>query len=353
MDAVAARRALFQFETFDFDESEHPRDSHGRFGEGDGQPGSAKPMHLAAGERGVRDALVEGYRTNFLKAMGDYPEQIAAAKAAGEPTPPPEGGTQALLWRDAMGYKPFSPYEGALVNAFIHGDTRALGTIRASATKNARELNPDAVRPEALATMHEAIDRLNADPRTADLMERYGTPRILAAATAPGETLEGAGTPSGDTGTDGTIRLFENGFERAGDVYPTAGPLKPGGPTVSSGTRLGTLTHEFGHHVDNGLTDEQHDQWNAIYDRRHAKYDADFEAANHAADPYQARIGVQKQTISYYSMNSGRTVPRGNRSEGFAETFASVMHPDYDRNQFDPSNHEMLAFVEGIVGPKR
>lgn len=59
MDAVAARRALFQSETFDFDEAKHPRDSHGRFGEGDGPPTIKIPPLPLRTDPGARGHAVD------------------------------------------------------------------------------------------------------------------------------------------------------------------------------------------------------------------------------------------------------------------------------------------------------
>jgi len=338
---------------FEWNEEDHPRDEQGRFGEG----GGGGPTHVAVTQREVRDALVDTWRENFKRNLGDYPERVAQAKANGEPTPEPEGTAQVMYWRDAMGYKQPVDRDQRLLDGFLRDDPKALASLRSDATRASKEYQAEAVRPEVVANMLEGIRAFDANPYTAGLKERYGMPRVMLAATTPGRSLDDGNTPSGSYSPgERTIRMYENAFERAGAPEPALwGPLKDRPATISGGTKEGVLTHEYGHFIHeqierkDGVMTPEGKEWNAIYDRRSEKWQADQKAI--AAMPDQMdRIRAQQEVpypVSYYSVESGRG-QHGNRQEGFAETFAAVMHPDYDRNNYDPSNHEMLAFMERI-----
>lgn len=111
----------------------------------------------------------------------------------------------------------------------------------------------------------------------------------------------------------------------------------------------GTMRHEYGHYIMSQLTSDQRHEWvDKVYGARMVEMGADG-PSNYG----MLGSNSEKQYDWYQKPDLGGTFPSTyamvNDREGFAETFAIVTHPDFDRNEFDPEIYPMFDFVEGLV----
>jgi hypothetical protein len=271
------------------------------------------------------------------------------------------GPWSSQKWRDERGMKQVSKWDQRLVAA-AKGNTRIRNNLIKEQTARAQLKGFDDVRPEVRAAMEGALDNFERDPRIEHIAHALGIHvRFEAAVDTTRE--------KGDTVVDPfpakasaeqyvfrgahTIHLHDAGNalnllepEHARPIDPEHlrsdyGANAPGSSMATSGWQ-GTITHEFGHVVEDTLARRQNDpriaEWRKLWQQYKDAYDKGF---SDAGGDFNGRGETMANAVSYYST--------WNEKEGFAEVFSAIMAPGYNRADWPPRARPLLDFMERLV----
>lgn len=245
------------------------------------------------------------------------------------------------VWRDRRG---LAVGEGVLLG---RGDEATRRKIRRRFDAQLRdEYDADDVSPAVTRTVHEAVRRVVlGDARTPNMdraLDRWGVPVVWMGGKNDGQDTPSAHYLSGQQ----VVRFFDQSspWNRRHSVEKNPdGPDEPPRPgtNVAPSSWEHVFRHEYGHHAESMLEESGSDlprRWKSLWTDVSARHEADFSEA------FQRGSGtreVLERDVSYYAMTNER--------EGFAETFAAVTSPGYDRSKWPARAQTLLDFVEREV----
>ena len=225
------------------------------------------------------------------------------------------------LWREGMGQR--LDKDDARLLAAVRGDPKAETAQVRQWEKALATTAPEKVDPGVRTAVAEATDRVLATPQVRDAMERAGmaVPPIFVMTGRE----HGGEIPQAEW-IGGHINVYDAGW-----LNPHEGQnIGIGTPCIGGGTWDAVVTHEIGHGVEESMTGSQlgnTPEWAGLY--------------RAYQNETQANFTDQASRISYYSLE--------NSNEGFAETFALVMHGDYDKDAYGPAARAMIDYMEQTV----
>ena len=338
----------------DWDESKHPRNPAGSEKGGEF---TSVPSGALATAKAVVGQFQRSVAAEYTKFSGMTVSELNAYSGF--------NGTKDAVWKQKMGIVPKPGSSEDLTLRFAQGDSRAIETITRRWSKCYRAAGAEDVRPEFRTQVQKTVAEFSSETNMRQIFDRFGRPSIVVSVTRPmmgGEKEDPFNTPSAQYMQGmggGVINVFDNGKTwgaiKGGEAwgrYDKPYSVAAGDSTVSSGSLLAVLHHEYGHHVEQMLLDngsDLHGEWRGIWVKYKEQYDADFKAASAGMKAYNAGAekpsqdcgDVMKQRISLYSTD--------NEKEGFAETFVAVTGPDYARDKFPSLNWPLLEFMEKLV----
>lgn len=333
-----------------WDESLHPRDERGRFGQGTGggetvtkakalpisqPPGPAiDQLAVPTDPTHVPTSTAE-FHAAYVQALGDRWRRDAAVPFADQ-APGNMAGTD--LWRYERGMA--DDLERQKVEGYRDGDPKALAALADATSVIAERAATDQVPPEYIARVQEIADTARANDALGRILDARTDgvfPAVFAVHDDPFKPEEHSRLDNPvaryigwqdsinmyDSYTDWDVNRRDAGPDYRSPVPPASGPLSPDG-TLARADLGGQFQHELGHHVEDKASADDVNAWAAMVKT------------------------LPMDKISYYA-SSG---PKGtlDQREAWAETFTSVMSPDYRRDAFDAAVHPALEWMENYVG---
>ncbi len=198
---------------------------------------------------------------------------------------------------------------------------------------------PDASHPELNTAVDDAIAANATNPRMAAAVNRFGQIPVAVVKTDHNAAARALGV--------GTTVIMNDPLEwgEPGDPVELDGPIVgPSGDawTVSKGL-AGTLRHEYGHYVetmvDNGAGPElaePYARWREAYKQWNG------------GNTFNAMVGTDIGKMDAAGPGGLSKYARANSMEGFAETFALVTHPDFDRSTI-PDGSPLADMVDAMI----
>jgi hypothetical protein len=219
--------------------------------------------------------------------------------------------------------------------ALARGDRRARAALIRRLTTDWKNARVDMVQPDQAELMERESREAFTEPKMAAAAKVFGMPDLFAAYDlyGPRRKSENRATPLAQFTPPSLIVTYDrtaagrkdvpgplgsDPFVAGADAEPDPGQLLVGGGTEIPKSFKGVLRHEYGHMVGRKLSDgpsSYPDGFGQIYRR----YVDERER--------QIRDGEELPFLSYYSLSGA--------NEGWAEAFAIVMHPDFERTDWD------------------
>lgn len=223
----------------------------------------------------------------------------------------------------------------------------------------------DKVTPEWEAKVDEAIGDVFTEPAIERFARRYGVPPIAVA------TRDEWGNSAGDKlgqhmrYSGGFIVIYENDWTQLWENRPAgydqwvdkdklevwhflSDEEGHGIPShVGEGARS-TIRHEYGHYVETMISPADHRTFRSLYYQRLKDLGADGDFMGGTLGRNQ-----EKQYEWFTKPHLGGQFPSTygmtNEMEGFAELFAAVTHPKYERVNYHSELWPLLEFMEGLA----
>jgi hypothetical protein len=201
---------------------------------------------------------------------------------------------------------------------------------------------PDDTNPGLNAAVDEAIALNSINPKMGAAVTRFGTIPVSVVKTDHHAAARQLGV--------GTTVIMNDPLEwgEAGDTVDLDGPITGGSGdswTVSKGL-AGTLRHEYGHYVETMVSNGAGPELAEPYARWRAAYQLWNGGSN-----YNVSVGTDITAMDDAGPGGLSKYGRANSMEGFAETFALVTHPDFDRSTIpDGPLADMVDSMLELIG---
>lgn len=216
------------------------------------------------------------------------------------------------------------------------------------------------VTPEFADAVEQAWREVASEPKMREYFAKYGRPEVVVGRKMTGGTDPGSYVAQflGDSGE--TIIVYENDwtsirheeyYKKYGqwafrdDYYieETLGSGAKGLPQKVSDGLKATLRHEVGHFIQNRASAKSEifwDKWIGLGKELGYVGEGGWGLGHDLERQFEfyKDPSMVRRTVSVYSMVNDR--------EGFAEYFAAVTHPKYDRSAYAPEAQEILKLLE-------
>ena len=346
---VYARPEFWQVFDGGFDEMSEPPTVEASMefgGPGSGpRPGYKAIRSVASGGVTTAKQAIKTHTAELTK------NTLMSAKAAYEwlgDNSPPADGDEWIAWMNNIPGEHYGWLSGdnGPLEKLMDPDPRIRAAAKARISRNAsadvRPYRPyDSDTPdvaEVTAALEQKVIETAENPKIAKALERYGPVEHIIPIQSNGR----AGGFYSRTQNMIAIEMSRNSAlgqaerdRRKGQAEAKGGVLAlAGGRNVDSGDIATTLRHEIGHHV-HAQMETKDPQWKR-------QIDAEIQSVG--------RTGMESISAYAGGINNGSQLDAlGFSREAFAETFALVTHPDFDRSTMPDHTQRLIGMFEELT----
>jgi hypothetical protein len=243
----------------------------------------------------------------------------------------------------------------------IAGEEPPEGWTPAVLSEQIAKMGVDEVSEPFREAVNGAVTKVFNEPEMSAFLDKFGYPQVFTAVR-----VDGGGDSSGMKGQylelwGQQIVVYENVWtEISTDPYYTDNPENlqwhqrdklnlpndKGNLPIQVGDGLApVIRHEIGHYIHQRLSDTQGRRWHEISAAQMMRFGIPWGGlgTRNEDDMFEwyQKPDMTGEAVSVYSL--------ANQRETFAETFAAVTHPEFDRSIYGLEAGEMLDFMAGLA----